>query len=257
MVEFRNSTTTKEGDGDESMVFEDDRSDLPNLPPLALVALASLIEHLKAFSLTTIFRSGVYTPFAEVGQMNLGGNTLVNLEIFQNATDFTERGTLLEVLSHTKSLFGRRLLQRWISAPLLSIDAINDRLDAVAEIIDRSSSPVITKLNLVLKNLPDLERGLSRIALARATPAEVVKMLQSLSKIANVFDESADDDDEGGVDVAKGIKSTLLRKIVSSLPSIKSAVDTLLDSINVKQAIAGTMADMFQHEEQYPELQVR
>lgn len=53
--------------------------------------------------------------------MNLNGNTLANLEILRNDTDYKERGSLLSILDHCKTPFGRRLLRRWVSRPLVSL----------------------------------------------------------------------------------------------------------------------------------------
>lgn len=44
-----------------------------------------------------------------------------NLEVLRNQTDFKEKGSLMSVLDFCKTSFGRRLLRKWISKPLVSI----------------------------------------------------------------------------------------------------------------------------------------
>lgn len=56
--------------------------------------------------------------------MHLNGNTLANLEILRNQTDFKETGSLLSVLDHCKTAFGRRLLRKWVSKPLISLPCV-------------------------------------------------------------------------------------------------------------------------------------
>lgn len=95
---------------------------LHSLPNLAMIAVAALIVHLKPFNLTSIFHSPhSVSSFTSRTRMTLNGNTLSNLEIFNNSTagDGTARGSLVELLGQTKTAFGGRLLRQWISRPLL------------------------------------------------------------------------------------------------------------------------------------------
>lgn len=93
-----------------------------DLPPLVLVGLSSLIAHLKPFKLESVLaHSNSFTHFSQRGAMMLNANTLASLEILQNQTDYKLRGSLLSVLDRTQSSFGRRLLRRWVTKPLVSI----------------------------------------------------------------------------------------------------------------------------------------
>jgi DNA mismatch repair protein MSH3 len=111
-------------------------------------------------------------------------------------------------------------------------------LDAIGEILNNSSSPVITKLNSIFKGLPDLERGLSRISLGKVTSAEVVKVLQAFYSLSKVFDSNGD---------AESVQSTssLINRIKRSLPSIRIQVEGLLSKIDVEKAKIGAISDMF------------
>lgn len=94
-----------------------------DLPKLVLVALSSLITHLKSFSLDTVFlHTSSFSPFASRAAMTLNGNTVANLEILRNSTDFREHGSLISVVDRCRTAMGKRLLRKWVTKPLLSVE---------------------------------------------------------------------------------------------------------------------------------------
>ncbi|NXN93064.1 MSH6 protein, partial [Rhinopomastus cyanomelas] len=126
-----------------------------------LLSLANFEEYvpLDADAAKTV---GSSSFFARTGQrMVLDGVTLMNLEVLQNGTNGTTEGTLLERIDSCCTPFGKRLLKQWLCAPLCNPKSINDRLDAVEDLL-----AVPHKMSEVaehLKKLPDLERLLSKI----------------------------------------------------------------------------------------------
>ncbi|NWR06841.1 MSH6 protein, partial [Paradoxornis webbianus] len=100
--------------------------------------------------------------FAKTGQrMVLDGVTLMNLEVLQNGTNGTTEGTLLERIDSCCTPFGKRLLKQWLCAPLCNPKSINDRLDAVEDLL--AVPDKMSEVSEHLKKLPDLERLLSKI----------------------------------------------------------------------------------------------
>lgn len=100
--------------------------------------------------------------FARTGQrMVLDGVTLMNLEVLQNGTNGTTEGTLLERIDSCCTPFGKRLLKQWLCAPLCNPKSINDRLDAVEDLLEVPEK--MSEVSEYLKKLPDLERLLSKI----------------------------------------------------------------------------------------------
>ncbi|XP_044284717.1 DNA mismatch repair protein Msh6 isoform X2 [Varanus komodoensis] len=91
----------------------------------------------------------------------LDGVTLANLEILQNGTTGSVEGTLLEKIDTCCTPFGRRLLKQWLCAPLCNPCTINDRLDAVEDLLAEAAK--MSEIRDLLKKLPDLERLLSKI----------------------------------------------------------------------------------------------
>ncbi|XP_075060208.1 DNA mismatch repair protein Msh6 [Mixophyes fleayi] len=100
--------------------------------------------------------------FAKTNQrMVLDGVTLTNLEILQNGTNSSIEGTLLEKLDTCFTPFGKRLIKQWLCAPLCNPNSINDRLNAVEDLM--AIPEKVSEVGELLKKLPDLERLLSKI----------------------------------------------------------------------------------------------
>lgn len=114
--------------------------------------------------------------------------------------------------------------------------AVNERLDAISEILE-GNNEIITKLGETIKKLPDLERGLIRIHFGRANPGELLKVLETLSRISNAFSQRDVKQNE--------VQSVLLQRVVSSLPQIKDVVDEFLGEIDGGKAKEGKKEDMF------------
>ena len=80
---------------------------------------------------------------------------MYNLEILSNSRGGKE-GSLLYTCDRCSTHFGKRLLARWLAAPLCHVNEINERLDAID--ILRQKSDLCAKVREKLKTIPDLER---------------------------------------------------------------------------------------------------
>ena len=105
--------------------------------------------------------------------------TIRNLELIYSPNENAK--TLIDVLDHTISPMGSRLLKRWVALPLKDIQPINNRLDAVTEFVsnDELSDNISTNIN----EIGDLERLISKVATARINPREVVQLKRALTVI--------------------------------------------------------------------------
>jgi DNA mismatch repair protein MutS len=108
----------------------------------------------------------------------LDGLTRRNLELVENMIDGTRRGTLLEVLDDTRTAMGARLLRDWLLRPLLELERIQDRLDAVEELAYRTVER--GRLREALREVQDLDRLLGRITLGTAGPRDLTALARSL-----------------------------------------------------------------------------
>lgn len=91
----------------------------------------------------------------------MDGITIQNLELFNNNINNDSSGTLYHYLDHCKTLFGKRNLKSIICNPPNNIDIINQRLDAVEDLMNLPHER--ESLQNILKTLPDLERTLAQL----------------------------------------------------------------------------------------------
>ncbi|MDD1729573.1 MAG: DNA mismatch repair protein MutS, partial [Methanospirillum sp.] len=110
--------------------------------------------------------------------------TLRNLEVVSNIRDRTEEGTLVGTIDLTQTPMGRRLMRRWITAPLRSVDAINQRLDAVE--FFTQETVLRQDLRRMLHRYADLERIAGRISYGNASPRDLVTLSNSLQVALSV-----------------------------------------------------------------------
>ena len=116
--------------------------------------------------------------------MALDINARRSLELTERMRDKSKKGTLLGVLDKTSTSMGGRLLRRWINDPLLDIDEINERLDAVQEFKDNIMlrGDVIE----VLKKVYDIERLAGKIAYGNVNARELISLKNSLSNLPSL-----------------------------------------------------------------------
>lgn len=92
--------------------------------------------------------------------------------------------TLVDVLDHTCSPMGARLLRRWIVMPLKELKPINDRLNVVQHLIDQEE--LRNELQACIRQVGDLERLISKIGLQKANPREVCQLRKALQAIGSI-----------------------------------------------------------------------
>ncbi|MGQ9620342.1 MAG: DNA mismatch repair protein MutS [Bacteroidales bacterium] len=106
--------------------------------------------------------------------------TVKNLELFQPV--FEGARTLIDVIDQTVSPMGGRMLKRWFSFPLKEIQPLNERLDIVSNFI--TDKELKTEVLSCLKQIGDLERLTSKIAVNRINPREMVQLRRALEALA-------------------------------------------------------------------------
>lgn len=131
----------------------------------AIICLSAMITHLTEFGLEHVFNLTKYfQSFSSRSHMLLNGTTLASLEIYQNQTDHSEKGSLFWTLDRTQTRFGQRLLRKWVGRPLLNKRKLEERISAVEELRDGQSTVPVDKIKfLVSKVKTDLEKSLIRI----------------------------------------------------------------------------------------------
>jgi DNA mismatch repair protein MutS len=167
--------------------------------------------------------------------MILDAVTARNLELVEPSTGDDASATLLRAIDDTATGMGARLLRGWILRPEISLQEIQERLDAVAEL--RSATVVREEIRKTLEGILDLERLTSRVTLGVATPRDLLALRGSLDRIpalrqllATAFSSTS-----SGSSACSTLEPSPLR-----LSSLHEELDEMAD---VRETIARGIAD--------------
>ncbi|HKR04769.1 MAG TPA: DNA mismatch repair protein MutS [Bacteroidia bacterium] len=105
--------------------------------------------------------------------------TIRNLELISSPHEKAK--TLIEVLDRTISPMGSRMLRRWLLLPLKEIEFVEERLDIVNHFVHHTD--FTDKIRLHIKQIGDLERLISKVAIRKINPREVVQLKRALKAI--------------------------------------------------------------------------
>ncbi|KAA1471299.1 DNA mismatch repair protein MSH3 [Dentipellis sp. KUC8613] len=221
---------------------------ITDFPHPVTVALAQCIKYLSAFGIEdALLATRFFSVFTTKAHMILNGNTLTNLEIYQNDTDYTKRGSLMWILDRTRTKFGSRLLRNWVGKPLVDMRLLQERIDAVEEIVESPAIPLVRMRDL-LKGLPDLAKGLCRIQYGKCTSKELAILLPAFNKVATTFSEFGDNPSD------VGFKSPILNDIFFALPKLREPIQSVIADIFLKHASEGNMDLLWIDSEKYPKV---
>ena len=147
-------------------------------------AMGALIEYLDITQKGQLPR--LQRPIKEVRQrvMQIDAATRRNLEITRSILGGGRAGSLLETVDGTVTAGGGRLLEQRISSPSMDIGLINNRLDCIQYMLDHPTDA--DALRQALRQVPDLDRALSRIALDRAGPRDLVCIRSGLTQSSDI-----------------------------------------------------------------------
>lgn len=155
------SASTRENDEVATRLLEN----VLKLAEDVTVCLSAMIKHMSEYGLEHVFDLTKYfQSFSARSHMLLNGTTLTSLEIYQNQTDHSEKGSLFWTLDRTKTRFGRRLLRKWVGRPLLMKAELEERITAVEELRNEEQTMKVDKIkHLLSQTRNDLEKSLIRI----------------------------------------------------------------------------------------------
>ena len=186
--------------------------------PAATAAAGALVHHLRETQKVDLahVRSIAYRQRADA--LLIDPTTLKHLEII-DGSEGGRAGSLLDELDRTVTSIGSRLLRSWLLRPLVTLEPIRDRLDAVEELAFRNTER--GKFRDAIKAVQDLERLVARAALGTAGPRDLVGLKHSLAVIPR------------------------LRTVLSDLqaPLVRSLLAELDDLVDVRGRIEETLID--------------
>lgn len=155
-----------------------DQLDLGTIAAGAALHYLSETQHNKVSHISTINR------IEEENYVWMDNFTIRNLELTQS--NGSNGVALLDILDHTTSPMGARMLRRWIVLPLKEQKAIQNRLNIVAFFCDHSE--MAYDLCAQIKQMGDLERLISKVATSKICPREVVQLKTALNALVPVME---------------------------------------------------------------------
>ena len=207
---------------------------------VAIVASGAILHYLDITQHTQIGHITSLSRIEEDKYVRLDKFTVRNLELIDSIAD--DGKSLLSVIDRTISPMGARLLRRWVLFPLKDVKAINDRLDVVEYFF--KSPQHREELKTSLEHIGDLERLISKVAVGRITPREVVQLRHALTAVEpiKILCESAQQEALHSIgeqlNPCSLIRDRIAREIVDDAPTavnrgtvIKSGVDVELDEL--------------------------
>lgn len=152
--------------------FEEKLDTTPLSRPM-LGAIALLLDYLVTTQITSIPRLSVPQIFNSHAYMDIDAATRQNLELARTQSG-SFKGSLLSTIDRTLSAAGARVLSHWLSAPLLKRAEIEARHNGVAFHLDQTNAT--HDIMNALKTVPDVSRALSRLALDRGGPRDLLNI---------------------------------------------------------------------------------
>lgn len=151
---------------------------------IGVIAAGAVMEYMYETQKSTLTHITSITPYTTGEYMIIDISTRRNLELIETMREKQKRGTLLWVLDKTKTAMGARLLRTYIEQPLVQIEQITARQDAIEEL----NMNYISREELCeyLNPIYDLERLIGRISYKTANPRDLIAFRNSLEMLPHI-----------------------------------------------------------------------
>ena len=169
----------------EYEIIDDAQNKIKNLKNnISALAINALLTYLNDTQKTRLDHINKIIIYNQVKYMALDINARRNLELTEKMRDKSKKGTLLWVLDKTSTSMGGRLLRRWINDPLVDVNEINLRLEAVKEL----KNSIILRGDIIeaLKKVYDIERLAAKIAYGSANGRDLISLKNSAKQLPMV-----------------------------------------------------------------------
>lgn len=207
---------------------------------LSVIAAGAAIQYLKDTEHNNLAHITKLNKLTDEKHVWLDRFTIRNLELIYSPHHGGK--TLLDVLDTTTSPMGARLMKRWVVMPLLDIQKINDRLEAVEHFIKHHDAA--DELKRLIRQLGDLERLISKVSLEKANPREMLQLKRALfampaikdilSKLGNINLAKIGEQLNPTPSLAEKIENEILEEagpVIAKGNFIKNGVNTELDEL--------------------------
>ena len=184
---------------------------------LAVNAIGILLKYVEETQKIKPENLNKIVLYEVVKYMALDINSRRNLELTERIKDKSKKGTLLWVLDKTETSMGGRLIRRWINDPLVNVDDINARLDAVEEI--KNDLLLSDRIVESLKSIYDIERLAGKISYGTVNARDLISLKNSIMQLPNLKE------------TIKNVNSEFLKNIDSELDILSDIYELIEASI--------------------------
>ncbi len=201
--------------------------------PEAIIAAGAALQYLENTHHTQISHINSISRIDENKYVWLDGFTVRNLELTRSI--FPGGVSLLEVIDKTQTPMGARLLNQWLVLPLKDLDQVRERHDVVE--FFKKNKKLADSTAQSLKEVGDLQRIVSKVALNRINPREVLQLGRSLAAVSTIQESLQQSDNAGLTNLLNGVQP--LPEVIQRIASeIQEEAPALLAKGNVfKQGI--------------------
>jgi DNA mismatch repair protein MutS len=205
----------------------------------AITAAGSLLTYLKddlslRLNHITSIQNEALSQF-----MAIDRSTMRNLELTESLSDASSNNTLLDLIDHTATPMGARLIRQWLKHPLLNLSEIEARQSAVAEWIVHPDA--VQRVHQMLDRVRDLERLIAKVVARYASPRDLWTLGHSLTVIPSIRQE------------LQNLPSALIQSDLSYLHDVSAIAQEIGSSLNDTPPLRISDGDIFRSGV-YPEL---
>ncbi len=149
-------------------------------------AAGAIIDYLNETQKTSLGHIAQLRKVSFDGFLKLDQTTMRSLEIEKTIRDNASAGSLLHAIDKTTTAMGAREFRNWLCYPLNELDPIEQRQDAISELLREDATR--SNLRQLLSDITDIERITTRISTARATPRDLLSLCQALRQLPKLYD---------------------------------------------------------------------
>ena len=157
--------------------------DIDRLGP-GLGACGAVLEYMRSHHVDTAAHVMRLVPYDLGASLVIDPQTRRNLELFQAGLERRKKGSLLHLMDRTVTAMGARLLRQWIGTPLVDVERIEARHDALGVLVGEHE--LRAELRSSLERIQDVERLNGKLAAGTASARDLVALAESLEQIPRI-----------------------------------------------------------------------
>lgn len=190
----------------------------------SIACCGALLEYLYQTQMTELSHISSIKKYNLEQFMFLDISSRRNLELCQTIRSNEKKGSLLWVLDKTKTAMGGRLIRKWIEQPLINVNQINKRLDAVNEY----KEDIILRQDIkdILEKIKDIERIMGRVVYGTANGQDLNALKNSFGYLPQIKQN------------LKDLTSFLNQKIYSQLDCLEDIYEVIQNTIKEDSPIS-------------------